>query len=106
MAKPRRNVQFQHRVSNHHNGRRPSISESEGVSEPGSPIRASLNGKLETSKEEVKFLRRCITFALTGPISSANADAHVCRMRPKLHRSQSTKRKSRPSSHGQYGPLS
>ncbi|KAF6239427.1 hypothetical protein HO173_002689 [Letharia columbiana] len=52
MAKPRRNVQFQHRGSNHQNGRRPSISESEGVSEPGSPTRASLNGKLESSKEE------------------------------------------------------
>ncbi|KAM0795766.1 phosphatidate cytidylyltransferase [Usnea florida] len=52
MAKPRRNVQFQHRGNNHQNGRRPSISESDGVSEPGSPARASMNGKLESSKEE------------------------------------------------------
>ena len=53
MAKPRRGVQFQHRGSNNHTGRRPSISESDGVSEPGSPTPAAMNGKLETSKEEV-----------------------------------------------------
>ncbi|KAL2036606.1 hypothetical protein N7G274_010632 [Stereocaulon virgatum] len=52
MAKPRRGVQFQHRGSNNHNGRRLSISESDGVSEPGSPTGAAMNGKLETSKEE------------------------------------------------------
>ena len=55
MGKPRRNVQFQHRGSNHQNGRRPSISESEGISEPGSPTRGGINGKLESSKEEVSF---------------------------------------------------
>ncbi|KAL9131600.1 MAG: hypothetical protein Q9217_000488 [Psora testacea] len=51
MARPRKGVQFQHRGGNA--GRRPSISESEGVSEPGSPTKYStVNGKLETSKEE------------------------------------------------------
>ncbi|KAL9636608.1 MAG: hypothetical protein Q9164_002713 [Protoblastenia rupestris] len=51
MARPRKGVQFQHRGSN--TGRRPSVSESEGTSEPGSPTRYNgLNGKLETSKEE------------------------------------------------------
>jgi len=55
MAKPKRGVQFNHRGSNH-SGRRPSISESEGASDagsPGSPTRSAVNGKLETSKEEV-----------------------------------------------------
>ena len=54
MAKPRRSVQFQHRGSVHQNGRRPSISESDNASEPGSPAGAAMNGKLETSKEEVE----------------------------------------------------
>ena len=68
MAKPRRNVQFQHRGSNHQNGRRPSISESEGVSEPGSPTRAG-NGKLESSKEEVSLAAQTFTtFTGTGQI--------------------------------------
>ncbi|KAI4192016.1 MAG: hypothetical protein LQ346_004523 [Caloplaca aetnensis] len=50
MTKPRRNVQFQHRGSNGHHGRRPSISEtSEGASEPGSP---KMNGASEVSQEE------------------------------------------------------
>ncbi|MCJ1249710.1 hypothetical protein MMC30_006936 [Trapelia coarctata] len=53
MAKPRRNVQFNHRGSNNHDGRRPSLSEvSEGHSEPGSPIRAGMNGKSEVSNVE------------------------------------------------------
>lgn len=55
MAKPKRGVQFNHRGSNH-NGRRPSISESDGASDvgsPSSPTRAGMNGRLETSKEEV-----------------------------------------------------
>ncbi|KAL9103755.1 MAG: hypothetical protein Q9163_001214 [Psora crenata] len=51
MARPRKGVQFQHRGGNA--GRRPSISESEGAPEPGSPTRyTTMNGKLETSKEE------------------------------------------------------
>ena len=54
MAKPRRGVQFQHRGSVHQNGRRPSVSESDGVSEPGSPAAAAMNGKLGTSKEEAE----------------------------------------------------
>lgn len=55
MAKPKRGVQFNHKGSNH-NGRRPSVSESDGASDagsPGSPMRAATNGMLETSKEEV-----------------------------------------------------
>lgn len=56
MAKPRRSVQFQHRGSNNHEGRRQSISEmSEGPSEPGSPIKLGINGKLEVSQEEVRL---------------------------------------------------
>lgn len=56
MAKPRRNVQFNHRGSNNHDGRRPSMSEvSEGHSEPGSPIRAGMNGKFEVSNVEVRL---------------------------------------------------
>jgi len=58
MAKSRRGVQFQHRNGSHQNGRRPSISESDNASEPGSPAsatRAAMNGKLETSKEEVRI---------------------------------------------------
>ena len=52
MAKPRRNVQFQHRSPNGHDGRRPSVSEiSEGASEPGSPTRA--NGKDKSNHEKV-----------------------------------------------------
>lgn len=54
MAKPRRGVQFQHRGSVHQNGRRPSVSESDGVSEPGSPAGAAMNGRLGTSKEDVE----------------------------------------------------
>ncbi|MCJ1370410.1 hypothetical protein MMC20_001623 [Loxospora ochrophaea] len=51
MAKPRRNVQFQHRSPNGHDGRRPSVSEiSEGASEPGSPTRA--NGKDKSNHEK------------------------------------------------------
>lgn len=74
MAKPRRNVQFQHRGSNHQNGRRPSISESEGVSEPGSPTRASMNGRLESSKEEVTVSAQMRYFHRDGLIFSINAD--------------------------------
>lgn len=56
MGKPRRSVQFQHRGSNNHEGRRQSISEmSEGPSEPGSPIKLGINGKLEVSQEEVRL---------------------------------------------------
>ncbi|KAL8973304.1 MAG: hypothetical protein Q9197_002405 [Variospora fuerteventurae] len=52
MTKPRRSVQFQHRGSNGHHGRRPSISEtSEAVSEPGSPG-PKMNGISEASQEE------------------------------------------------------
>ena len=75
MAKPRRNVQFQHRGSNHQNGRRPSISEGEGVSEPGSPTRGSMNGKLESSKEEVNLSTQIDHLLRDGPILSSNADA-------------------------------
>ncbi|MCJ1319096.1 hypothetical protein MMC15_004429 [Xylographa vitiligo] len=54
MAKPRRNIQFQHRGSNAHDGRRPSVSEvSEGPSEPGSPVKAGMNGKMDVSIEEL-----------------------------------------------------
>jgi hypothetical protein len=56
MAKTKRGVQFNHKGSIH-NGRRPSISESDGASDagsPSSPTRAAMNGKLETSKEEVR----------------------------------------------------
>ena len=54
MAKPRRNIQFQHRGSNAHDVRRLSVSEvSEGPSEPGSPVKGGMNGKVELSTEEV-----------------------------------------------------
>ncbi|KAL8728206.1 MAG: hypothetical protein Q9166_005554 [cf. Caloplaca sp. 2 TL-2023] len=53
MSRPRRSVQFQHRGSNGHHARRPSISEtSEGVSEQGSPGPGTMNGNSEVSKEE------------------------------------------------------
>ncbi|KAL9600068.1 MAG: hypothetical protein Q9219_003438 [cf. Caloplaca sp. 3 TL-2023] len=53
MTKPRRNVQFQHRSSNGHHGRRPSVSEtSEGVSEPGSPRPKMMNGNHQVSTDE------------------------------------------------------
>ncbi|KAL9004314.1 MAG: hypothetical protein Q9188_002856 [Gyalolechia gomerana] len=52
MTKPRRNVQFQHRSSNGHHGRRPSISEaSEGVSEPGTPGPKLMNGNSELTMD-------------------------------------------------------
>ncbi|KAK4692353.1 phosphatidate cytidylyltransferase, partial [Lecanoromycetidae sp. Uapishka_2] len=90
MAKPRRNVQFQHRTSNNHNGRRPSISESDGVSEPGSPTR-TMNGKLETSKEKEEstpqseyekkkqtFITRTIwTFVMIGGFFTALLSGHL-----------------------------
>lgn len=60
MAKTKRGVQFNHKGSVY-NGRRPSISESDGASDagsPSSPTRAAMNGKLETSKEEVR--RHCV----------------------------------------------
>ncbi|KAI4258407.1 MAG: hypothetical protein L6R42_005127 [Xanthoria sp. 1 TBL-2021] len=51
MSRPRRSVQFQHRGSNGHHGRRPSISEtSEGVSEPGSPGPRTMNGNSESTQ--------------------------------------------------------
>ncbi|MCJ1295908.1 hypothetical protein MMC34_007473 [Xylographa carneopallida] len=54
MAKPRRNIQFQHRGSNAHDVRRLSVSEvSEGPSEPGSPVKGGMNGKVELSTEEL-----------------------------------------------------
>ena len=57
MPRSRKGVQFQHRGSNA--GRRASVSESDGVSEPSSPTRYSgINGKLKTSKEEVLLVSR------------------------------------------------
>ncbi|MCJ1232163.1 hypothetical protein MMC14_000112 [Varicellaria rhodocarpa] len=53
MAKPRRNVQFQHRGSNNHDGGKLSPSDTgEAMSEPGSPIRSGMNGKADVSGEE------------------------------------------------------
>lgn len=75
MASRRRNVQFQHR-SNGQNGRRPSISESEGVSEPGSPTRGNTaNGRLQPSKEEVCAAR------VNLPLPSPKADVTIGRRR-------------------------
>ncbi|KAI4096303.1 MAG: hypothetical protein LQ344_001129 [Seirophora lacunosa] len=52
MSKPRRSVQFQHRGSNAHHGRRPSISDmSEAVSDPGSPG-PRMNGISEAGHDE------------------------------------------------------
>ncbi|MCJ1351943.1 MAG: hypothetical protein MMC33_001927 [Icmadophila ericetorum] len=57
MAKPQRNVQFQHRGSNGHGRRRPSVSDvSEAASEPGSPTKDGMNGKTEVSQEEYKLM--------------------------------------------------
>ena len=56
MAKPRRNVQFQHRGSNNHDGGKLSPSDTgEAMSEPGSPIRSGMNGKADVSGEEVRL---------------------------------------------------
>ena len=55
MAKPRRNVQFQHRGNNGHDQRRMSMSEvSEEASEPGSPTKGAMNGKEEVGTEDVR----------------------------------------------------
>ncbi|KAL6719911.1 phosphatidate cytidylyltransferase [Lecanora helva] len=95
MGKPRRSVQFPHRGSNHQNGRRASISESDNASEPGSPAsstRAAMNGKLETSKEEdenppeqseydkkkANFITRAIwTFVMIGGFFTALFSGHL-----------------------------
>ena len=50
MSSRRRGVQFQHR--NGQNGR-PSASEGDAPSEPGSPVKSAMNGKLDSSKEQV-----------------------------------------------------
>ncbi|KAL8640983.1 MAG: hypothetical protein Q9228_002156 [Teloschistes exilis] len=58
MTKPRRNVQFQHKGSNGHHGRRPSASgSSEGVSEPGSPGPKAMNGISEGAGSSRTFLQ-------------------------------------------------
>ena len=71
MAKPRRNVQFQHRGNSAHDGRRPSVSDvSEGgASEPGSPMKSGMNGKSDLNHEEVS-LSYIMEYATTRSIIS------------------------------------
>ncbi|MCJ1418269.1 hypothetical protein MMC32_004616 [Xylographa parallela] len=88
MAKPRRNIQFQHRGSNAHDGRRPSVSEvSEGPSEPGSPVKAGMNGKIELmetpelteyEKKKQTFITRTIwTFIMIAFFFVAMFSGHI-----------------------------
>lgn len=54
MATKRRNVKFQHRGGSEPNGRRPSLAElSDATSDPGSPLRQSMDGHPDSIKEEV-----------------------------------------------------
>jgi hypothetical protein len=67
MAKPRRGVQFQHRGSNASQDR-PSLADLHGgASQPGSPLKPTMNGdgteKEETDHDEVW---RCIQATLRG----------------------------------------
>lgn len=57
MSSKRRGVKFQHRGSSDLDGRRPSFAElSDAMSDPGSPLRQSINGHADTIKEEVRIL--------------------------------------------------
>ena len=54
MATKRRGVKFPHRGSSEPNGRRPSLAElSDAMSDPGSPLRQSIDGHADSIKEEV-----------------------------------------------------
>ena len=54
MARSRKGIKFNHRGSSDQNGSRPSLAElSDAVSDPGSPLRQSMDGKADAIKEEV-----------------------------------------------------
>lgn len=63
MARSRKGVKFNHRGSNDQNGSRTSIAElSDAMSDPGSPLRQSMDGKAEKINEEVGFSVRDWSF--------------------------------------------
>ncbi|MCJ1483966.1 hypothetical protein MMC06_004134 [Schaereria dolodes] len=88
MAKQRRNVQFQHRGSNAHEGGRLSPTDSaEGASAPSSPIRSRMNGKAEHTpispaeeyeKKKQTFITRTIwTFVMIAGFFAAMLSGHI-----------------------------
>lgn len=53
MARSRKGIKFNHRGSTDQNGSRPSLAElSDAMSDPGSPLRQSMDGKADAIKEE------------------------------------------------------